>query len=319
MCNQKDTSKNTSQNSEEISKKNYVTKVSDNFFRCVLILTAVFSLAQVYNCCKAKERQDKILEVLSDSETTLNSHDRDVINYSDSSVVDSNFLNKRNSLQSSKKDTIVFLEKENKDPELNTSPNITSTIENIEKLLHLEIAKIEEERTSLTLWIGIMTVVFLIFSFYSLIKSDEFVKTSKESMNEIRKIELTSVDTKQRIDNVLKKCSKNLNSFKFKYEKKYTNLYVENEKRFDDKYKDIDQINSGYESCLEQIRNDINQLTENLKNTLAIAKTTLTEKQNKDIQESLSVINNDFNGESPYKNKSTQSREKHTNIDTDKK
>lgn len=232
MCKTKDTGTNKDQNLDKTPKNKNNQKVSDKFFWFVLISTVIFALAQVYNCCKAKERQDRILGILLDSKTVSNSHDRDVINYSDSSVVDSNFLNKRDSLQSSKKDTIVFLEKENKDPELNTSPNITSTIENIEKLLHLEFAKIQEERNALTLWIGIITVVFLIFSFYSMLKSDDLVRQSREGLNKIQDCNFAVNEIKRKWEEKLNNIDEDLDEKLKSLDKKFTELKNDNDKSF---------------------------------------------------------------------------------------
>jgi hypothetical protein len=280
------------------------------FFCGIFVLTVVFGGIQVYNCSKAKERQDCILKVLSDSETTLKSQNTYTIDYLDSSLIDSNFLNKRKSLQSRKKDdSFVSLEKINNDVELNTCQNIIRIIDNIEKLLHLEIAKIEEERTSLTLWIGIITVVFLIFTFYSLIKSDELVKTSRESMIEIREIEHTSRDTKKRIDKEFKECEEKIKSLEQKYESKYNDFH----KEYEEKFNNLDEMNKNrFEKKFQEIDEKCQEINENVNTTKMEMKSlnemndkfkifieSLPEQKAKDIQEKYLTISND-NEESPY-------------------
>jgi len=52
-------------------------------------------------------------------------------------------------------------------------------------LLDLEFTKIQNEYESLTLWAGILTVVFLIFSFYSLFKADDLVKQGREGLDKL--------------------------------------------------------------------------------------------------------------------------------------
>ena len=218
----------------------YNPKTRTKFFWSIFVLTVVFGGIQVYNCCKAKDRQDRIFKVLSDSETTLKSQNTSTIDYSDSSVVDSNFLNKRDSLQSSKKDTIVSSGKISKDSELSISQNIRSTIENIEKLLHLEIAKIEEERTSLTLWIGMITVVFLIFSFYSMLKSDDLVKQSQDGLDKIQECNKKVEEIKTTWENKISEVDKEL-------EKKYKSLDIKFEELKNEKKEDIvSYINSRF-------------------------------------------------------------------------
>lgn len=52
-------------------------------------------------------------------------------------------------------------------------------------LLEMQFAKIQHETESLQIWCGILTIVFLIFSFYSLFKTDELLQRSKEYSLEI--------------------------------------------------------------------------------------------------------------------------------------
>lgn len=53
------------------------------------------------------------------------------------------------------------------------------TLDDIRHLLELEFNKIQHEYDVLALWGGILTIVFLIFTFYSLSKSDEINKQSQ--------------------------------------------------------------------------------------------------------------------------------------------
>lgn len=52
-------------------------------------------------------------------------------------------------------------------------------------LLEIEFAKIQHETESLQIWCGILTVVFLIFSFYSLFKTDELVQQGRDGVKEL--------------------------------------------------------------------------------------------------------------------------------------
>lgn len=66
------------------------------------------------------------------------------------------------------------------------------------ELLELHFNRIQHEYTVLALWAGILMIVFLIFSFYSLYKTDDIAKQSKERLKEI----------KEKGDNVLKELQK---------------------------------------------------------------------------------------------------------------
>jgi len=66
------------------------------------------------------------------------------------------------------------------------------------ELLELHFNRIQHEYTVLALWAGVLMIVFLIFSFYSLYKTDDIAKQGKESLKEI----------KEKGDNVLKDLQK---------------------------------------------------------------------------------------------------------------
>lgn len=53
------------------------------------------------------------------------------------------------------------------------------------ELLELHFNRIQHEYTVLALWAGILMIVFLIFSFYSLYKTDDIAKQSKENLKNI--------------------------------------------------------------------------------------------------------------------------------------
>lgn len=57
-------------------------------------------------------------------------------------------------------------------------------------LLEMQFAKIQHETESLQIWCGILTIVFLIFSFYSLFKTDELVRQGKEGVKELADLQV---------------------------------------------------------------------------------------------------------------------------------
>lgn len=56
-------------------------------------------------------------------------------------------------------------------------------------LLELEFNKIQHEYEALALWGGILTIVFLIFSFYSLFKTEDIIKQGKDGLNRMYDLE----------------------------------------------------------------------------------------------------------------------------------
>ena len=60
--------------------------------------------------------------------------------------------------------------------------------EEIKALLELEFNKIQNEYETQEIWTGILTIVFLIFSFYSLFKSEELEHKGQEALTKITSI-----------------------------------------------------------------------------------------------------------------------------------
>ena len=72
--------------------------------------------------------------------------------------------------------------------ELNTTLSqkaIVQTQLESKSLLELEFNKIHSEYNALALWGGILTIVFLIFSFYSLFKTDDLVKQGRDGLDKL--------------------------------------------------------------------------------------------------------------------------------------
>ena len=70
--------------------------------------------------------------------------------------------------------------------EASVSSNQISNIQAETKaLLELEFNKIQNEYETLALWAGILTIVFLIFSFYSMFKTEELLKQGRTGVKEL--------------------------------------------------------------------------------------------------------------------------------------
>lgn len=78
-------------------------------------------------------------------------------------------------------------------------------------MLDMEFAKIQHEYEVMALWAGILTIVFLIFSFYSLIKSDTLTRQSEDALSEIKIIKTKAEEKKTEIDGCVESSEKKLN------------------------------------------------------------------------------------------------------------
>lgn len=58
--------------------------------------------------------------------------------------------------------------------------------ESVRAMLELEFAKIQNEYETQEIWVGLITIVFLIFSFYSIMKSEQFERQCHEDAKKIQ-------------------------------------------------------------------------------------------------------------------------------------
>ena len=58
----------------------------------------------------------------------------------------------------------------------------------VKAMLDLHLNKIEHEYTNITIWAAVLTILFLVFSFYSIFKMDSLVRQGVEGVNEIKQL-----------------------------------------------------------------------------------------------------------------------------------
>ena len=56
------------------------------------------------------------------------------------------------------------------------------------KLLELHLNKVEHEYSNITIWAAVLTIIFLVFSFYSIFKMDELVQQGNDGVREIKSL-----------------------------------------------------------------------------------------------------------------------------------
>lgn len=69
-------------------------------------------------------------------------------------------------------------------------------------LLELEMNKIQNEHEVLGIWAAVLTIVFLIFSFYSLVKTDDMVKKGEDGLDKLTQIKK---DAESKLDTIKEK------------------------------------------------------------------------------------------------------------------
>lgn len=87
----------------------------------------------------------------------------------------------------------------------------------IKTMLDLHLNKIEHEYSNITLWAAVLTIIFLVFSFYSIFKMDSLVHQGNEGVREIRKLsfdgEKTIRDVTKKGETLISNSKENINQF----------------------------------------------------------------------------------------------------------
>ncbi len=74
-----------------------------------------------------------------------------------------------------------------------------------ETMVNLHLNKIEHEYSNITMWAAIMTIVFLVFSFYSISKIDELIQQGNEGVRNIRRLERDGEQEAEKLRDTTKK------------------------------------------------------------------------------------------------------------------
>ena len=97
-----------------------------------------------------------------------------------------------------------------------------------ERLLELEFAKIQHEYEVLNLWCALLTIVFLIFSFFSIFKTNEMTRQGEEALQQLRDTATTAREKSDSIDTQVTtaetRVNKKMNELSGQAETKFTNL-----------------------------------------------------------------------------------------------
>jgi len=142
------------------------------------------------------------------------------------------------------------------DIEVNTmvKARAESMYQETKDLLELQFAKIQHETESLQIWCGILTVVFLIFSFYSLFKTDELVQQGRDGLRELAALQASGA---KRIDDLKKDGEKKIKEFETSSKEAISNAKME-------KKKIVETVSSVVKSSQEKIDSQYVSLTEGL-------------------------------------------------------
>lgn len=76
--------------------------------------------------------------------------------------------------------------------------------EQTKTMVDLHLNKVEHEYSNLTIWAAVLTILFLVFSFYSIYRMDELIQQGNEGVKDIRRLKNSSEDIIERLENTSK-------------------------------------------------------------------------------------------------------------------
>ena len=131
-------------------------------------------------------------------------------------------------------------------------------------MIDLHLDKVEHEYSNLTIWAAILTILFLVFSFYSIYKMDELIQQGNEGVKDIRSLKKSGEDLIEKLEETSKsEIEKTRNQIDDFIKEQQTRMvqtvsYFENENT-----RKLSEINQ----CFVDACNIVEQI-KNLKNTI---------------------------------------------------
>ena len=181
------------------------------FFLIVLsVFTVIFMVYHIFAICNLNSSQECIkksymehINVVDSLYCKLNSHNRTIL----STYMHDSIYNIKIELLYDEYNKIL---KEDSLRLLNERMLIESQAKT---MIDLHLNKVEHEYSNLTMWAAVLTILFLVFSFYSMYKIDEMVEQGKVGLKEL---DIIKNKGEEKIKSFNKESLKTFNSFRLK-------------------------------------------------------------------------------------------------------
>lgn len=124
----------------------------------------------------------------------------------------------------------------------------------IKSLLQLEFNKMQNEYESLELWAAILTVVFLIFSFYSFFKTEHLEEQGHQSITRIGDME---VNTRQELQDLRDDIRRENNEQSGRFASAFNDMIQSQRTRFQDNERNMAETFQSYQARFEELLNEV--------------------------------------------------------------
>lgn len=123
-------------------------------------------------------------------------------------------------------------------------------LQGVRDMMNLEYNKIQNEYDNQELWVGLITIVFLIFSFYSMFKSDQLEQQSSENA--------------RAINEMVKSTLKKINEFESAFNTKLDDIQTRGTRKIDEleamKAKSMENLNISIEAIKNSTSSDVRDI-----------------------------------------------------------
>ena len=125
-------------------------------------------------------------------------------------------------------------------------------------MIDLHLNKVEHEYSNLTIWAAILTILFLVFSFYSIYKMDELIQQGNDGVKDIRSLKKSSEDIIEKLEatskSEIEKTQNKIDGFIVEQQQRMIQTFslIDNEKT--NKLNDINKCFEDACAIVEQIR-----------------------------------------------------------------
>lgn len=168
-------------------------------------------------------------------------------------------------------------------------------------MIDLHLNKIEHEYSNITLWAAVLTILFLVFSFYSVYKADELIKQGTDSLKEIRRIKTQG---EQAVETLMTEGREILTNTKT-FIKEQQNIMSESNKEFDaqkseierayrDSLRELNVIKEYFNTQVDKLHQEFEQEFEKDMETLRLEQEQKLSRQQDEFRNLVVEVNNFF-------------------------
>lgn len=143
-------------------------------------------------------------------------------------------------------------------------------------LLELEFNKLQNEYVGINIWCGLLTVVFLIFSFYSFFKTNEMTEKGEKSYEQIKAIENEINQKPKQLDKKVEEAEKNLNNQVSQIQTKASEKLKSIREQISERQKELNSI----QTQANVVQSNLNNFEREINNKKIELQNFVDEKQN---------------------------------------